>query len=70
MGLYTLLVMWWRHRQRAIDMDMLWPVCCAHEPDLDHAKTAFARYAMRDPAWLALGDEEVLRFIDRLEPYR
>ena len=70
MGLFTLIRMWWHRRQRAIDMDLLWPICCAHARDLDHAKAAFAIHAMRDPAWLALGEEEVLRFIDRLEAYR
>lgn len=70
MGLFTLILMWWRRRQRAIDMDLLWPICCAHAPDLATAKVAFAMHATRDPAWQALGDEEVFRFIDRLEAYR
>ena len=70
MGLFALIQMWWRRRQRAIDMDILWPICCANAPDLDRAKAAFATHALHDRAWQALGEEEVLRFIDRLEAYR
>jgi hypothetical protein len=70
MGLFALMRMWWQRRQRAIDLDMLWPICCAHAPDLDTAKAAFAMHALRDPAWQALGEHEVIRFIDRLEGYR
>ena len=70
MGLFTLIRMWWRRRQRAIDLDLFWPICCAHAPDLDTAKAAFAVHAMRDPAWQALGEDEVIRFIDNLEGYR
>jgi hypothetical protein len=65
-----LMRMWWQRRQRAIDMDLLWPACCADAPDLDAAKKAFAEHAMRDPAWQALGEHEVIRFIDQLEAYR
>ena len=71
MGLFALIQMWWRQRQRQIDMDMLWPICCAHAPrPPDHAKAAFAVHALHDRAWQALGEEETLRFIDRLEAYR
>jgi hypothetical protein len=70
MGLVALIRLWWQRRQRAIDMDILWPACCAQAPDLDHAKAAFAMHAFNDPAWQALGDEEIVRFIDRLEAYR
>lgn len=70
MGLYALIEMWWRRRQRQIDLDTLWPICCAHAPDFETAKAVFAIHAMHDPAWLALGETEVLRFIDKLEAYR
>lgn len=70
MGIFALIRMWWQRRLRRIDLDLLWPVCCAQAPDLDTAKAAFAVHAFNDPAWLALGEEEVIRFIDKLEAYR
>jgi hypothetical protein len=70
MGVFALIAMWWQRRQRAIDLDLLWPACCAEAPDLDTAKAAFAVHAFNDPAWLALGEQEVIRFIDQLEAYR
>ncbi len=50
------LINWWHGRQRSIDLDILWPICCEQACDLDHAKMAFAVHAFHDPAWLALGD--------------
>jgi hypothetical protein len=41
---------WWK-RQRAIDLDILWPACKAQAPDIDHARAAFAVHAFNDPAW-------------------
>lgn len=57
---------WWHARQRTIDMEILWPQCVELAPDLDHAKAAFAVHAMNDPAWLELGRDQVLNFIDEL----
>jgi len=50
-------------------MDVLWPVLLREAGDLDRAKAAFAFHAMHDPAWLCLGEERLLAFIDRLEAY-
>jgi hypothetical protein len=60
------LMNWWRQRQRAIDLSILWPACKEQATDLDHAKAAFAMHAFHDPAWLALGDDEIRRQIDAL----
>jgi hypothetical protein len=57
---------WWAARQRAIDMEILWPSCLELAPDLDHAKAAFAFHAFNDPAWLILGEAEIQRRIDAL----
>ena len=38
-----------------------WPQCIAGAPDLDYALAAFAVHCFNDPAWLALGEDE-LRF--------
>lgn len=56
----------WQYRQRAIDLDILWPTCRANATDLDHARAAFAYHAFHDPAWLALGHDEIVRRIDEL----
>lgn len=57
---------WWHTRQRALDLQILWPQCVKLAPDLDHAKAAFAVHAMNDPAWLELGRNQVLNFINEL----
>lgn len=56
----------WRERQRAIDIEILWPSCKELVPDLDTAKVAFAYHAFHDKAWLCLGDAEIQRRIDEL----
>jgi hypothetical protein len=47
-------------------MRVLWPACKEKARDLDHARAAFARHARNDPAWLFLGEENLMRFIDEL----
>ena len=56
----------WRHRQRSIDLEILWPVCKENAADMDHAKVAFAFHAFHDRAWLILSDDEIKRRIDAL----
>jgi hypothetical protein len=66
MGLYWLIVNWWRAYQRRIDLDILWPICLRGANDLDHAAAAFAVHCFNDPAWLALGEDEIVRRINEL----
>jgi hypothetical protein len=66
-GIWALIVMWWRHRQRMVDMDVLWPILLRETGDLDRAKAAFAFHAINDPAWMCLGEERVRAFIATLE---
>jgi hypothetical protein len=66
-GLRMLILNWWRARQRRLDLEILWPICKDHAPDLDHAKAAFACHAFHDNAWLCLGEDVLLAAIDRLE---
>jgi hypothetical protein len=66
-GLWTLIRLWWQARQRDIDLDILWPICLREAGDLDHAKAAFAYHCFNDPAWIALGEERLIAFIDKLE---
>jgi hypothetical protein len=67
MGIYWLIVEWWRARQRNIDLEVLWPICKTGANDIEHAKAAFAYHACSDPAWQTLGEAEILRRIDALE---
>jgi hypothetical protein len=67
MRLFSWLVDRWRARQRALDMQILWPLCCKHAPDLATAKMAFAVHAFADPAWLHLGNKGIFMIIDSLE---
>jgi hypothetical protein len=55
----------WYRRCRQTDLEILWPACLDEAPDLDRAKAAFAWHAFIDPAWLALGRDEIIRFIDQ-----
>jgi hypothetical protein len=61
------LVGMWHSRQRDIDMKILWPTCRDLAPDIDTARACFALHALHDSAWLALGEDEVISFIDKLE---
>lgn len=56
----------WHSRQRAIDLQILWPSCKKLAPDMTHAKAAFALHAFHDRAWLVLGKNEIYRTIDGL----
>jgi hypothetical protein len=57
---------WRRARIRKLDLEILWPACRQGAADLDYAKAAFAVHAFKDPAWLELGHDELVEFIDRL----
>ena len=56
----------WYRRQRAIDLEFLWPSCRDQAPDLARARAAFALHAVQDRAWMALGEDEIARRIARL----
>jgi hypothetical protein len=67
--LWHWLVDRWHARQRQIDIEILWPVCCSQAPNLDHARAAFAFHAFHDEAWLCLGESKMITMIDALEPW-
>jgi hypothetical protein len=67
MAIVAMILDWWRTYQRSIDLRLLWPICKQGANDLDHAKAAFAYHAFNDPAWLTLGEDEIIRRIDALE---
>jgi hypothetical protein len=58
-AVWAAILAWWRARQRKIDVATLWPQCLAGANDIDHALLAFTVHAFNDPAWLALGEEEL-----------
>jgi hypothetical protein len=49
----------WQARQRRLDVEHLWPQCVAGANTVDHAMLAFTVHCFNDPAWLALGEEEI-----------
>lgn len=57
---------WWNARRRAIDLDILWPICKEQAADLDHAKEAFAFHAFNDDAWTCLGHDGIVSAINKL----
>jgi len=63
---WLLLQFNFNHRRRQLDVSVLWPICKEIAHDLDHARTAFALHAFKDPAWRALGEEEIARRVDAL----
>jgi hypothetical protein len=62
------LFKWLRKRQRATDIEVLWPVCKAHAKSLDDAKAAFAVHVFMDPAWSTdFTDDELKQIIEGLQ---
>jgi hypothetical protein len=59
MAVWAAILAWWRMRRRADDVANLWPHCLAGASTVDHAMLAFAIHAYNDPAWLALGEDEL-----------
>jgi hypothetical protein len=61
----------WYPITREIDKRVLWPACreiaIEHGKGLHHARGAFYIHASRDPAWLVLGHDEVLRRVNELK---
>ena len=64
--MFSRLLNWYRASQRALDIQILWPVCLEKAADIDQAKAAFAIHAFNDPAWIALGPDEIVRRISEL----
>lgn len=63
---------WFAKRQRAIDMQTLWPACkvacLKHNRSMDEAKVAFATHAFSDKAWTNhMTHEEIKDFITALK---
>jgi hypothetical protein len=57
----------WYARLRKIDIKILWPTCREQASSIGEARTIFAIHAFHDKSWLILGDDEIIRQIDRLE---
>lgn len=45
------ILLLWRKRQRAIDLQILWPSCKELASDMDHARAAFFAHCCMDTAW-------------------
>lgn len=61
----------WYPITRELDRRLLWPACrdIAQQQGhgLAHARGAFFMHASNDPAWIALGVDEVVRRINALK---
>lgn len=53
------LARWWKKRQRAVDIQCLWPSCKENSSDTDSARAAFRLHTMIDEAWSDMSDEEI-----------
>ncbi len=59
---------WWRRRQRAIDLEILWWACVdLCKGDLVCARNAFAFHCVSDPAWSDVSEAEIDALVARLE---
>jgi hypothetical protein len=65
------LVAAWQALTRRLDVRFLWPSCrdeaARRGGSVDLARAAFAMHAYNDPAWLALGPDEIYRRIEGLK---
>lgn len=61
------VIRWWHARQRAIDLEILWPSCRDQAPDLATAQVAFTMHAFNDPAWQELGSDEIILRVGQLK---
>lgn len=66
MSIRSFIMGCWQAQQRRADVYILWPSITKNAPNSTKARAAFALHAFNDPAWLALGKEELLRQIDAL----
>lgn len=65
--MFSWLGRWWRRRQRAIDIDILWSTCKEQAGTLDRARAAFLLHAAIDDAWTKdMTHEEIVDFVGRL----
>jgi len=60
------LIRKWHARQRAVDIDVLWPACRDGTYDLEDAKAAFWLHTRMDPAWAELSVTEMEKILDEL----
>lgn len=53
-----LVIRFWRKRQQAIDLDVLWPSVRQQAYDLDTARRAFRMHMQSDAAYSYMSDAE------------
>jgi hypothetical protein len=58
------LLEWWHHRQRRIDLDILWPSIRNNAASLDKAKQAFRMHAYCDRAWNGISRSEIDKILE------
>ena len=66
MVLFRALGLWWRARQRKIDIETIWPELVDQARDEWHAKQGMAMHIAMDPAWADLNQDEKIKFLRQL----
>lgn len=58
---------WWRRRQRAIDVRILWPAMkTAADGDVEQARGLFYLHCMKDRAWSDFRQAEIIGIVEGL----
>ena len=61
------IISWWRHRQRRIDVKILWPICKAQTTSIGDARKVFYVHCMMDTAWRSLPLDDIINEINALK---
>lgn len=64
----TFIGRWWRRRQRAIDLSILWPACKEEAGNLPDAREVFFLHCIMDLAWTKdFTFDELIDEVDKLQ---
>ena len=65
--IFRIIGLWWRKRQRAIDVRFLWPEIMARSASMKIARQAFVEHVAYDLAWTEdFTYSEIVAYVDRL----
>ena len=67
MNILRMIQRWWWRRQRALDLEILWPICKERAPTIDAARALFMYHAFNDTAWIGEYKSELPRIIGELK---
>jgi hypothetical protein len=65
--MFKFIGVWWRERQRTVDLEVLWPICKEQAPDIKLARSAFFMHCTEDTAWTKdYSVDEIAQYVDAL----